>query len=337
MMSGKPYTSTLATGTLLEKARHAFFKTIHGRRIFSSPPIPIDTSSDYEIHIVTCKRDAMLALWSLKSFLHFTGLNTRLIIHNDGTIDATLTHVFTKHFPGCKIIGKQEANAAMQTFLRDYEHCRLFRLGRFSKVSLKLFDCIYYSEAKHILILDSDMLFFSAPREIMEHLKNNRMFFMPDRQNAYCFPVDVLENILKSPIIQQVNTGVMHWSRVHSFDLNLIESFLKVWHENKHPSSYWAEQTSWALLLSKHHENVSRLSKHHQISFQPITSETISHHFVSNGARERFYRDGVRHLINSGFLKNLRIRTLDATAQPSALRHNTPPAARPTVIQWNAK
>lgn len=293
----------LSRSTLLEKARHAYYKSAHGRRIFSSPPIAIDPTSDFEVHIVTCKRDAMCALWSLKSFLHFTGLKTRLIIHNDGTIDAALAQVFKKQFPGCKIIGKQEANTAMQSFLNDYEHCRLFRLGRFSKVSLKLFDCFYYSEARHLIILDSDMLFFSAPGEIMEHLKSHRMFFMPDRQNAYCFPVDVLGTILNAPMLEQVNTGIMHWSRDHAFDLDLIESFLKMWHEHRHPASYWAEQTSWALLLSRHHQNVARLSQHHQISFQPITSETISHHFVSNGSRERFYRDGVRHLVNNGFLK----------------------------------
>jgi hypothetical protein len=58
------------------------------------------------------------------------------------------------------------------------------------------------------------------------------------------------------------------------------------------------EQTLYALLLSVH--GAHRLSSTYQLSRQPISDSTISHHFVNDGSRIQFSTRGIRALRRRG-------------------------------------
>lgn len=46
-----------------------------------------------------------------------------------------------------------------------------------------------------------------------------------------------------------------------------------------------------------------RLSSKYQISREPLTDQTTSHHFVNDGSRASFFTDGLKKLKSAGFIK----------------------------------
>ena len=75
--------------------------------------------------------------------------------------------------------------------------------------------------------------------------------------------------------------------------------------KNSSDNYFWREQTAWAILVSKQRKGFMRLPDSYQISKQPVTDLTISHHFVNDGSREDFFKEGVCLLKKNGFLSEI--------------------------------
>ena len=63
----------------------------------------------------------------------------------------------------------------------------------------------------------------------------------------------------------------------------------------------------WAVFVSKYREVFKRLPAQYQISKQPLTGGTISHHYVKDGSRNDFYKKGLKRLKKLRFLRDLAI------------------------------
>ncbi|MEI8349918.1 MAG: hypothetical protein WCI77_07170 [Candidatus Omnitrophota bacterium] len=285
----------------------AYYK-IYGKFIFSSKSILCDKNSGCEVHLLTCARDVLLALWCLKSFYYHSGLSMRLVIHDDGTLDDSLVEKFQKHFINCEVIKREDADIEMKQYLKGYEFCERYRYKDFFAHAIKLFDAVYYSRTKEILLLDSDVLFFKKPIEMIESIREKKGFFMNDYREAYCLPAARLQILFNMAIRSRINSGILYLPDKKIYDLNLIESFLKIvyenWEEiNRIPEVFWVEQTAWAIFLSKHRGMFTRLPDSYQVSRQPITDTTVSQHFVWDGSRDNFYKEGLREIKKADFLR----------------------------------
>jgi len=88
-------------------------------------------------------------LWCLKTFYHYSGIRTKLIIHDDGTLNNHDVVKFKKHFVGCEIILKKDADNALKKHLKEYEFFTKYRFSNPPSVlSMKLFDSVCYSRTK---------------------------------------------------------------------------------------------------------------------------------------------------------------------------------------------
>ncbi len=282
---------------------------VYASQIFSSKSIRCDTASDYEIHMLICERDVTEALWCLKTFYYFSGLRTKLFFHDDGSLKNGSIQTFKKHFVGCEVIRKIDADIFLKKSLGGYEFCSRYRLDssdRMTITSMKLFDPIFYTQTHKTLILDADVLFFKKPTEIMECMRANRGCFMSDYHDAYSFPREILNRLLGVEMKESVNTGILYIPLDLRNELGFIETFLKYSGENGYPHSNWIEQTSWAALFSKHQELFTRLPASYQIADQrAIGSETVSCHLVHNGTRESVYQKSFEYLQAKNFLGTL--------------------------------
>ena len=281
-----------------------FYYKKYEKAILLSNPVVCARDSEYEIHVLTCKKDALSALWSLKTFFHYSGLSTRLVIHDDGTLTDDIIQMFLSHFVGSDVIRKRDADIEMREHLRDYEHCSRLRFGQKidAILSIKLFDFIFLSRTKRVLGIDSDILFFKNPAEIIENMNNSKGCFSSDYKNAYSLPVAEINNKLGIKLRSQVNAGIVYFPGLECYDLNLLESFIKVIYEYRRPITFWTEQTCYTGLFSKYEDAFVRLPGTYQLSKRPITGETRSHHFVNDGSRTDFYTKGLKLLKNIGFL-----------------------------------
>ncbi|MBN1389800.1 MAG: hypothetical protein JXA22_04055 [Candidatus Thermoplasmatota archaeon] len=281
-----------------------YYRNRYRNRILSTSPMECNEDLGFEIHILTCKRDLLDALWSLKSFYHFNDIDPMLVVHEDGTFDDNCARTMRDHFKGCRIIRFRQANEEMRRWLRDRRYAREYRLQHFMFHSLKLFDFYRYSNAENIFFLDSDLLFFRRSNEVLGHLRNGRAFFMSDYRSSYSFEPKTLGKSLGIDIITNVNSGLMNIP-LKMYDTGLLERFLKLCHDNGFPHHGWMEQTAHAVLLSNDHDRSHRLSRMHQISFAPYDRDTISHHYVYDGSRKNLYLVGFKQLRKAHFLHRI--------------------------------
>jgi lipopolysaccharide biosynthesis glycosyltransferase len=247
-------------------------------------------------------------MWCLKTFFHYSGLRTRLIIHEDGTLTEGIIQRFLTHFKGCTIIRKREADIEIRKHLRGYPFCLKFRFeGKegSSFVAIRLFDFPFFSQTNKIINLDSDILFFKKPVEIIEYMKTQQGFFMSDYQDAYVVPVNELNNIIGIKLRNKINAGMFYIPGAEYYDMDLLESFIKTMYECHYPISGRIEQTGFAMLFSQFREAFARLPGSYQISKTCITEETVSHHFVNDGSRTNFYKEGLKQLKKSGFIREI--------------------------------
>jgi lipopolysaccharide biosynthesis glycosyltransferase len=274
----------------------------HHRRILGSPPIECGEATDFEVHILTCHRDLLDAIWCLKTFCHFSNTRPAIVIHDDGTLGASDVETLLQHFHGCRIIRRADADAELTEFLSAYPHCLRFRLRPVFYCALKLFDAFHLARADKLLLLDSDLLFFRRPVELLKHIAADRPCFQRDYQDAYSMPRAALETTFGMAIEPMVNAGLMFLQRRHYSDnLDLIERYLGTATSDPARDVNRHEQTLHAMLLSKY--GAKPLGDGYQISNQaPITDRTVAHHSVRDGSRAEMQAEGQRRLRATGFL-----------------------------------
>ena len=282
--------------------RLIYYRDRFRNKILKTGPIECSSDSGFEIHILTCKRDLLNALWSLKSFYNYNEINPMLVVHEDGTFDDFCVKIMKNHFRNCRIIQFKKANEEMKKWLKGRKFAYEYRFKHFMFHSLKLFDFYEYSNTNSVMSIDSDLLFFNKSTEILDHLKNNKSFFMSDYKSSYSFEPEILGKTLGIEVISNLNSGLIHLP-INQYDPELLENFLKLCHDNNYPHHGWMEQTAYAVLLSKNPELSHRLSPQHQISFAPHQQNTISHHYVYDGSRKNLYIVGLSQLRKANFLK----------------------------------
>ena len=284
--------------------RFVYYKKIYRKWIFFLKPVKC-SSLDFEIHMVTCKNHFLNAFWCLKTFYYYSRLRPKLVVHDDGSLGEKRAKIFLKHFVNCRIIRRETADEELNQFLSDYKCCQKARSNKDFFCSLKLFDAFYYAGAEKILVLDADVLFFKYPAEIVEFIKENKPFFNSDYQNSYAYPASKLSQLMGIDILPRVNAGLTCLRKEWLVNnLDLMENYFEkgqTWRKGAYVNQH--EQTLSALLLSKY--KAIRLSENYQISAKPITGQTVSHHFCSDGSRINFYKQGLSFLRRNKFLQKL--------------------------------
>ncbi|MBM4309973.1 MAG: hypothetical protein FJ119_03360 [Deltaproteobacteria bacterium] len=288
---------------LAHRCLAGWYRCVVTKRILATQPVICDRDCPYEIHTLTFDQDLPATLWSLKTWYHFSGTRPALVIYAGGPLSAKSEAILSAHFPTCRIIRRKIFNQKMQVFLNNYKTSLRHSITPSFYCALKLFGPMCFAQTDSILYVDSDVLFFRKPVELLKHLERQSACFNSDYQNAYAHPAALLNSLLPFRLEHGVNAGLFHISKK---DLDggrdLAEHYFTTVPEIDHHS--WTinrhEQTLNALLLSR--ANAKRLSADYQIAQTPVTDTTVSHHFVNDGSRPAFYRVGMRRLVSSGFL-----------------------------------
>lgn len=254
---------------------------------WSEPALPTP------IHVLTGKNDWQLCAWALASFFHFSEQTWNVVIHDDGTLPDDARAELKRLFKKARLIARDEADARMDKLLTAFPLCHDYRNQH--PLALKIFDFAQFCEAERFLILDSDVLFFRHPREIMNWVAGSA--------SECWFNEDVDEGALLTAEQAWTDLGVPLWPRVNSglgliakpaIDLEFCEralgetSILKghIWR---------VEQTLFALCASRHGKG-GLLPKTYEVSLgREASSDVVARHYVG-AVRDRFYGEGLKRL-----------------------------------------
>ncbi|WP_016953298.1 hypothetical protein [Anabaena sp. PCC 7108] len=278
----------------------AYYRDTVRKKILGSQAITNTSDTSCEIHVFTSANDWLNLVWALKSFYHFSQRHYALCIHNDGTLTdenlATLRH----HFPNARIIDRKQADEKVLASLASYPRCLEFR--KTNLLSPKVFDFALYLQCDRLLLLDSDILFFKAPTELLNRIDNpdyQLNTLNADVESSYTVAADVVKNHLGFDLSERVNSGL---GLIHKRSLNFdwIEEFLALPNIIGH---FWRiEQTIYALCSSRF--GVELLPPAYDVHLEGSINGSPSRHYVGK-IRHLMYSEGIRHLVQNGFLKEL--------------------------------
>lgn len=183
--------------------------------------------------------------WSLR---RQGGDALRLVLIDDGTIDAGVRSECERIFPGSRIVDAAEVTTRLNQVLPIARFPSL-RRQRENYLHLRKLTDVHAGLEGWKLVCDSDMLFFRRPEMVLSWLSTPEApLHMADVQDAYGYPEETLTELAHERLPSKVNVGVfgllsdaIDWEKVEWWCTQLLQ---------RHGTSYYLEQALCALLLS---------------------------------------------------------------------------------------
>ncbi len=254
---------------------------------------PLETRA--EIHLLTSHKDWLFAAWMLASFFHYTKRRWPVVIHEDGTCEVEHLEALARIFPEVRVIRRRDADATTEARLAPYPGCLSYR--RQHALGMKIFDVPAFAQTPRVLLLDSDVLFYREPREILDWLEaaNDETWFNSDFQHSLNVkPEEALEK-----------WGIKLWPLVNSglvllnpaiLDLDFCEQCLQ---EGTIRTSGWEwciEQTLFGLCASRANRGGMLPKERYEVSYSPkAAQDVVARHYVGF-VRQQFFSEGLRRL-----------------------------------------
>jgi hypothetical protein len=278
--------------------RAAYFRDHVRPKILTTKPIKCEPNGICEIHVLTSANDWLNLVWTLKSFYYYSQRRYALFVHDDGSLDPEAKAALRHHFPGVTIIDRERADREMETVLGGFPRCLHFR--RTNLLAPKVFDFIHYLSADRMLLLDSDILFFAAPQELLHRIEDpvyRLNTANTDVGDGYTADPEDLSRACGVALQNRFNSGLGMIHR-RSVQLAWIEEFLAV------PSilggHFWRiEQTLYALCSSRF--GVALLSDEYTVRLDRGIGGRPCRHYVGQ-IRHLMFDEGIRHLVKNNFL-----------------------------------
>lgn len=246
------------------------------------------------VHVLTGANDWQLAAWMLASFFHFTEMAWPIVIHDDGTLPETARTTLSNLFSGVRLIPRSEADLEMGRVLRPYPYCQDYRKSH--PLALKIFDAPHYANGDRFIVLDSDLLFFRAPGEIVtwaNAAEARDCWFNEDVQEGALITAAEAREELKVKLWSRVNSGLCLIYRP-AVDFDFCDQALATTSILR--GQIWrVEQTLFALCASRHGQG-GLLPETYEVSLKRRASpNAVARHYVG-AVRDRFYAEGLKRL-----------------------------------------
>jgi hypothetical protein len=301
--------------------RVAWYREVMRPRILKTAPVHGLTDSTCEIHVLTCHRDWLDLIWSLKSFFAVCEYRFRVCIHEDGSVPADGIAALQCHFPDARVIRRSESDKTVGLKLRNYPRCQALRDG--NVLSLKVFDFATYLESDRLFLLDSDVLFFARPTILLQRITDSHYPYNSlnrDWGMGYSLEPAVAQQMVEFHFQPRINSGLGLMHR-QSYEFKCFEDWLVFPGILSQP--HRVEQTLVGLSCSRFGHQF--LPKDYDVQIQSTQPKQIVKHYTGP-IRHLMYREGLNRIIP--LLSDLEpqdiSRYLDKLS-PSASRHGNNP------------
>lgn len=295
-MSLKSYLRSLSWWIKLRELQREGIGNVYERikvqnLILKTPPILTQEKGDIEIRVLTWRRDCINLIWALKSFYHFSPTKFPLYIHDGGLLNHQ-KDLLLQHFPKSILINKNDASRDVESFLKQRNLDRSIEYRKSNVATIKVWDYFILSQAKVIIHIDSDILFFKYPEELLNPDASKLNLFNRDCAEAYSLTCNEIKQNFTFNVPPLINSGLFRVAK-ESMDWNLIEKLL---HNQKMFDNKWVtEQTLHAINSSLY--GVRLLSNQYQVSTEKSDLSNLVCKHYPGFFRPLFYQEGINHLL----------------------------------------
>jgi hypothetical protein len=280
--------------------RHQLWKRVLKAKPIRTAP-RLNTAT--EVHLLCHRLDYLSALWALKTFYNASGVDFPLVIHVNGNAERQVYDRLQAHFPDATVIPRADANQEIEPLLAS-SYPRLLKARRTSPFMLKLTDFPLFARGTTVLAIDSDVLFFSQPRELLERAMNPGAgyAFQRDPESTYNLSEAEAMSEYGIQLVPRVNTGLMIYHRELP-DLAAFERYLR--HPGVAQPNGFIEQTLYALHASQI-GGVEYLSERYALSLQAgLSYDGLTARHYAGPSRRLLTKEGIPEVLNRKILECL--------------------------------
>ena len=284
-------------------------KILRTRPVRTEPPEHADPAG-CEVHVLVWDRDHLLGLWAAKSFYATAGVEWPLFWHQGGPLSARTADRLRAHFPDSRLVtadvADQTVNARLDAL--GFPNLRSARSQAF--MLRKLVDPVLLGHSRYMLLLDTDVLFFAQPTELLDAVAGNSSVgvFNRDQKSWYTITPQLARERLGIELPERLNAGLGLVPRA-LLNLTRAEHWLAAAPELL--SETWlTEQTIQALYAGLN--GVRFLPETYVLSTEPGLATAdgrglVAKHYASH-PRPLLFREGIPHVLRGGILENLPCR-----------------------------
>jgi hypothetical protein len=260
-------------------------------RILKTPPIYGLTDRTCEIHVLTCHRDWLDLIWSLKSLFAVCEYRFCVCIHDDGSVPADGIAALQYHFPDARVIRRSESDKTVGLKLGNYPRCQALRDA--NVLSLKVFDFAAYLESDRLFLLDSDVLFFARPNILLQRITDPHYAYNSlnrDWGMGYSLEPATAQSMVGFYFQSHINSGLglMHQQ---SYEFTCFEEWLMLPEILSH--SHRIEQTLVGLACSRFGHQF--LPEDYDVQLERTQPTQIVKHYTGP-VRHLFYGEGLNRV-----------------------------------------
>ncbi|MEZ2334119.1 hypothetical protein [Mucilaginibacter sp. RCC_168] len=231
------------------------------------------------VYFLTGKNYLYQTLFCIRSLVKFRNQEFQFILVDDGSFDSTLVAQIQKQLPGCTIVMQDEVDKNLQQRLPQRHYPHLHQKRKVYPHLKKLTDIHTLPGADWKLVLDSDMLFWDTPHEIIQWLKKpDRPIHMVDCAESYGYSKQLMKQLSGHAIPPLLNVGAIglnstaiNWSALDNWVYEL---------EEKEGSSYYLEQALTAMLIGEQQSTILDQDKYKVNPSLGDTKPPVLHHYV---------------------------------------------------------
>lgn len=276
--------------------KDAFLRWRIQNGILATPPLHTSREGEVEVRALTWRRDWKNLIWALKSFYHHAGRSYPLYIH-DGGLNLEGQAQLRKHFPDAYFPSRDDAEKEVSRVFTERKLHRCLAYRRKNTTTFKLFDFFAMSQAKTLISIDSDILFYQHPAELLDGQPGKNVYNR-DATYWYSMSLDELEQRFGIRPPSHINSGLARIDTC-SIDFEAIDQWLA---DPKLFSDDWVtEQTLHALCSTRY--GVELLPPEYVVSTVRGGLDTaVCKHYPGN-KRPLLYQEGMPELVRRGFFE----------------------------------
>ena len=215
------------------------------------PPIELTDDHLLEVSYLTGKKYWHQTAFCAYSLAKIFGGRVKINIYSDGSLTDIHMHSLKKALPNIVFVKEAEIQTRLEQLLPVAHFPVLRSLRESNPFFRKLIDMRLNN--RYIVQLDSDMIFFNTPNELVENYNTSNNFFMQDVIYAsyYVLPENILEQFLSFPIKPKINSGILAYNAT-AIDWKFVENTCEYLYKNGHTTHPpMLEQTLNAIIMSQ--------------------------------------------------------------------------------------
>ncbi len=261
--------------------QYLWMRYVIGSKIYSHGSLERGTiRSDVSMHMLFGARDYLMALWSLASFYRVMPEVGELVVHSDGSLTESHLRVIRRLFPSARIEHASEFMSLHGKSLDQYPVLKKFREVYPKFQSKKLIDQYVLSGKKIRILLDSDLLWFREPTEIVESIRSGVPKPLMMTNQGALIHVEFADGSKTSDEVAHANSGIVVY-REEQFTLEAVEAYVR---KTDYLNKKFTDQACFASVLKP-----SLLSQSIYIIKGTLTDSIVMRHYTSPSRAKFFF------------------------------------------------